>query len=278
MRTKNPPAEPLFLRTDHGERFCLYYPPSSNKTLQGMFIYIHPFAEEMNKSRRMIALQARAFASKGVGVFQIDLFGCGDSQGNFKDASWQIWKQDISAAKYWIESHVDVPIYLWGLRLGALLALDFAKESEYVFNKIILWQPIINGHTFLTQFLRLKLASQMISRASDTTTNIQTMRNIFLSGTSLEIAGYELSSELACKIDNLRLRELMITQSHIHWFAITSGAGQTLSPAEMSVENLWKQSGINLDIHLISCQPFWATQEITECHELISATSKLVAD
>lgn len=118
----------------------------------------------------------------------------------------------------------------------------------------------------------------MISRESDTTINVQTMRNIFLSGASLEIAGYELSSELACKIDNLRLSELMIAQSHIHWFAITSGAGQTLSPAEMGVENLWKQSGVNLDIHLISCQPFWATQEITECHELISATSKLVAD
>ncbi len=53
----------------------------------------------MNKSRRMAALQARAFAAMGFGVLQIDLFGCGDSSGDFSDARWDIWKQDLAIAR-----------------------------------------------------------------------------------------------------------------------------------------------------------------------------------
>lgn len=45
---------------------------------RGSIVYIHPFAEEMNKSRRMAALQARALTLAGFAVLQLDLIGCGD--------------------------------------------------------------------------------------------------------------------------------------------------------------------------------------------------------
>lgn len=277
MSMGNFPAEPFFLKTDQGERFCLYYQPSQDKIVHGIFIYVHPFAEEMNKSRHMVALQSRAFAAIGFGVLQIDLFGCGDSSGDFKDASWQIWKQDILAAKRWLESQTSAPIYLWGLRLGAMLVLDFAKDSKDIFSSIVIWQPVINGHSFLTQFLRLKLASQMMTRDTDKLTGIQAMRDVLATGVSLEIAGYKLSSQLAIMIDSLKMSELIVTQSSIHWFEITPETGRSLSPAGMAVVNSWNQSGVNPDIQLVPCQPFWATQEITECSELITATSKLFA-
>jgi len=73
------PAEPFFLKTATGKRFCLYHAPASGRKCPGVFIYVHPFGDEMNKSRRMAALQARAFAESGFGVLQIDLYGCGDS-------------------------------------------------------------------------------------------------------------------------------------------------------------------------------------------------------
>ena len=102
-------------------------------------------------------MQARAFAAMGFGVLQIDLFGCGDSSGEFRDARWDIWKHDLSVAKRWIENRTSSPTSLWGLRLGALLALDFAKSSGDSFDQIILWQPVINGESFLNQFLRLQI-------------------------------------------------------------------------------------------------------------------------
>lgn len=277
MYIKNPSAEPFFLKTEQGERFCLYYQPFGSRPAHGIFIYVHPFAEEMNKSRRMAALQSRAFAAIGFGVLQIDLFGCGDSSGDFKNACWQIWKHDLAAAKEWIESHTNAPIYLWGLRLGAMLALDFARDSKDTFNSIVMWQPVISGKSFLTQFLRLKLANQMMTNDTGKSAGIQAMRDMLASGVSLEIAGYKLSSEMAITIDSLKMNELIVTRSHIHWLEVVPETGRALSPAGMAVVNAWKQSGINPDIQFVPCQPFWATQEITECRELITTTSDLFA-
>ena len=181
------PAEPFFLKTDLGKRFCLFHSPHPDSEPRGAFIYIHPFGDEMNKSRRMAAMQARAFASIGFGVLQIDLFGCGDSSGEFRDASWNIWKDDLSVAKKWIENRISCPISLWGLRLGALLALDFAKSSENTFDHIILWQPVINGESFLNQLLRLRMANEMLAEeGAKKATGRSMMRNRLANGKHLK--------------------------------------------------------------------------------------------
>ena len=65
-------------------------------------VYIHPFAEEMNKARRMAALQSRALAAAGFDVLQIDLLGCGDSSGDFGDATWNDWVNDVVHGCRWL--------------------------------------------------------------------------------------------------------------------------------------------------------------------------------
>jgi exosortase A-associated hydrolase 2 len=95
----HPPAQAFFLDATPGQRFCMYYSVAVDTKIQGAIIYIHPFADEMNMSRRMAALQAKQFAAKGFAVLQIDLLGCGDSSGEFGDARWDIWKEDIALAK-----------------------------------------------------------------------------------------------------------------------------------------------------------------------------------
>ncbi len=153
------------MKTESGQCFCLFHKPHPGKECLGAIIYIHPFGEEMNKSRRMAAMQARTFAAMGFGVLQIDLFGCGDSSGEFSDARWDIWKQDVSFARNWLENRISAPVSLWGLRLGALLALDFARSQAETIDRIILWQPVINGESFLNQFLRLRMANEMLADA-----------------------------------------------------------------------------------------------------------------
>jgi len=272
------PAEPFFLKTDYGERFCLFYPPRSSDERSGAFIYIHPFGDEMNKSRRMAAMQARAFAAMGFSVLQIDLFGCGDSSGEFRDARWDIWKHDLSVAKRWIENRTSSPTSLWGLRLGALLALDFAKSSGDLFDQIILWQPVINGELFLNQFLRLQLAKEMFADAgTGKTPGKNMMRNCLENGETLEIAGYELTSSLAAAIDNLKATDLIVTKGAIHWFEIVAEPGRSMGPAGTSVITEWRRKGIDPHVYLVPCVPFWATQEISECPELVSATLNVFA-
>jgi len=62
-----------------------------------MVVFAQPFVEEMNKSRRMAALQARALAGQGWAVLLPDLLGCGDSPGDKGDARWTAWVDDSVA-------------------------------------------------------------------------------------------------------------------------------------------------------------------------------------
>src|SRR6218665_17582 len=110
---------PFFLdAADGGQRYCIH-PPAQGSVKRGQMLYLHPFAEEMNKTRRMAALQARALAQAGFEVLQLDLLGCGDSAGDFGDASWQGWLDDVHLACAWLQSQPrPAPLWLWGLRAG----------------------------------------------------------------------------------------------------------------------------------------------------------------
>ncbi|HEX6736185.1 MAG TPA: hydrolase 2, exosortase A system-associated, partial [Azonexus sp.] len=88
--------QPDFLTVHGGQRFCLFH-PAQDGVAKGAVLYLHPFAEEMNKARRMAALQSRALAAAGYDVLQFDLLGCGDSSGDFADATWPAWREDVLA-------------------------------------------------------------------------------------------------------------------------------------------------------------------------------------
>jgi exosortase A-associated hydrolase 2 len=269
------PAEPFFLKTGSGQRFCLYHPPFPGKEHIGSFIYVHPFAEELNRSRRMAALQARAFAALGFGVLQIDLLGCGDSSGDFGDARWSRWKDDLATAWNWLQKRDSVPIGLWGLRLGALLALDFSKESRSAVNTLVLWQPVINGEVFLTQFLRMRMASEMLLGSDHKLLGTQEMRRMLAGGETIEVAGYELAPALAASIDTLSLADLAVLDTAIHWFEIVPEPEHPLPSPAVRVMDSWQQQGVKFQTHPVPGSPFWASQEITECRSLLSATTEI---
>jgi len=153
-------------------------------------VYAHPFCEEMNKARRMAALQSRRFAAAGYAVLQIDLFGCGDSSGDFVDARWGIWKNDLRTAASWLNSRVGGTSGLWGLRLGAVLAADVARDPAMGIENLLLWQPVSNGEQYLTQFLRLRLAAEMLADGA-AQTGVRELRESLAHGATLEIAGYD---------------------------------------------------------------------------------------
>lgn len=278
-RLPHQPAQPFFLKVESGERFCIYYPPVKVKKCLGSFIYIHPFAEEMNKSRRMIAMQSKALSELGYAVLQIDLFGCGDSSGDFVDATWEIWLEDIAAAEKWLmEKQQHSSIGLWGLRLGGTLALNYAKKSSSKFSTIILWQPVVNTENYLNQFLRLHLAGEMIAGEGRRATGTSHLRNELAAGYSVEIAGYQLSPALARSVSELNTTNLIVTSCPVHWFDITSESKKMLSSASENLFHLWRSQGVDLQVHFISCSQFWASQDITICPELTSVMAELLSN
>ena len=268
------PFEPFFLPAACGERFCIFHPAAG--TPRGAIVYLHPFAEEMNKSRRMAALQSRALAAHGFAVLQIDLLGCGDSSGEFGEARWEIWKHDAVLAVQWIRRRVRAPVHLWGLRLGALLALDIAADCDESIGSFLLWQPVIDGESFLTQFLRLRVATGMINDGV-AQTSTQDLRKELNAGAVMEIAGYDLAPELAHAIDRLKLAELAPRDAPVHWFEVVPEASRPLSPASRRVENAWIARGVEVNVRTVAGEPFWNTIEIAVCPALLDATDEAIS-
>ena len=267
-----PSAIPFFLKVGQGQRFCLFHPPAGD--CRGAVLYVHPFAEELNRSRRMAALQSRALAALGYGVLQIDLYGCGDSSGDFGDARWDLWKQDLAAGAAWLSQRLDRPVALWGLRLGALLALDYAHTAPDPVAAMILWQPVLNGSSYLTQFLRLRVANTMLGEAAQQS-GTGAMRAMLQAGETIEIAGYDLAPELALAIDGLDAPEAMAPRPGcpVHWFEALGPSSQSLPAGAVRVSNDWRGRGVSLQMQALQCPPFWTTAEITECPAWIDATS-----
>ena len=266
------PFEAFFLPAGGGERFCVFHPASGAPL--GSVLYLHPFAEEMHKSRRMAALQARAFAVRGYSVLQVDLFGCGDSSGDFGDARWDAWKDDAALAADWLARHAEGPMHLWGSRLGALLALDYSRQASRSFAGLLLWQPVANGAQFITQFLRLRLTREMLAGGA-AGKGTGELRAQLAAGEALEIAGYELAPELAFAIERLDLAALSPRNLPARWFEINA-EGKT-TPVLRRAAQAWSAAGAEVELHAVRGEPFWSSLEISECPELIAATSEAIA-
>ena len=271
-----PAAQPFFLPATAGQRFCLYY-PAAGDVCRGAVLYVHPFGDEMNKSRRMAALQARALAAKGYSVLQIDLYGCGDSSGEFAEARWDIWKDDLALASAWLLEHAKAPLTLWGLRLGALLALDYGAGAARKPEHMLLWQPVHGGAAFLTQYLRLLSANAMLADAgkpaAEKSGGAAALKASLLGGQMLEVAGYELAPELAAAIDQRDSAKLALPACPVQWFESVASAERALTPAVERIAANWREQGVALQVERVVCQPFWTTQEITVSDDLLTATT-----
>jgi exosortase A-associated hydrolase 2 len=259
---------PFFIESPRGPLFCLYLAPQTN-TIRGGVLYLHPFAEEMHKSRRMAALQARALATQGYAVLQIDLTGSGDSAGDFSDASWSAWKDDALLAYQWLAKTINKPIGLWGLRTGGLLALDISRQLPAV-DRLILWQPVTNGDLFLHQFLRIKLANEMLTR-KQSKTNTKELRASLANGDSVEVAGYRLSPTMAHELAQIQFPALP-PPCPVLWLEAGPDKDAQITPASHSIIDAWREAGAMVHAKALTSAPFWNTQEITESPEFITAT------
>lgn len=263
------PREPV----GQGQRYCLLHRPAPGLTLRGAIVYVHPWCEEMNKSRRMAALQARALAEQGWAVLQVDLLGCGDSSGDFGDASWGAWIDDLIAAAQWLHARFDAPLWFWGLRAGCLLAIEAANQLEGSAN-LLFWQPVLNGKTLLQQFLMLRLAGLMQDGKAQGV--IQGLRNELAAGQAIEVAGYVLAPALADGLAAASLRPPRQGGRAI-WFEVMPQLGNTPSPALVQAQKVWSEAGTTVQLATVAGPQFWQTTEIEDAAELIGATlEKLV--
>ena len=230
-------------------------------------VYVHPFAEEMNKSRRMAALGARALADAGHAVLQVDLSGCGDSAGDFDAASWPQWQADLAAAAAWLQQRVAAPLCWWGLRAGCLLAAQAA--AQLATPRLLLWQPVASGKLVLQQFLRMKLAAGFASAAPKVSSD--EWRAQLAAGRTVEVAGYGLTAAVADGLGAAGF-DAPTPAGRVDWIDVANDAGMAATPASLAAQVAWQRGGWDVRARVAVGPAFWQSVEIEVAPQLLTAT------
>lgn len=247
----------------------------SREPLQGAtaaVLIVPPFAEEMNKSRRMITQVASRLAEHGIATVLPDLYGTGDSDGDFAEADWIGWREDLRLVCRWCDAHVAPVTAILAIRLGcalAVAALDAGKLASI--ERTVLWQPVFDGKRFLGQLLRLRQAANLMSR--DSTETPAQLRARLAAGETLEVAGYGLSSKLAEQLDGVAVpAALPATLGRVRWLELVREAGAELPPPSARLIDATRKHGIPIDVATFTGEPFWAAVEIASNEQMIDAT------
>jgi len=257
-------VEAFFLPAAPGQRFAVLHRPSTGQAVRGGVVYVHPLAEEMNCSRGVVARQARLFAAAGFAVLQLDLHGCGDSSDDFGDATWAGWQADVHLACDTLQKEISAPLCLWGLRAGALLAAQVARQRPDA-PALLLWQPLWNGALGLRQLLRLKLAGELMTGGEGGGSKV--LRQKLQAGETLEIAGYRLSPALAAALEAAAWPEDMAPR-RIAGFELVADAARELSPVATAQLASWRAAGHAAALNSIACPAFWQTPGLDAAPEL----------
>jgi uncharacterized protein len=268
-----PPLEAKFHPApDGGQRLYLHHTPPAGTPLRGAVLYVHPWAEEMNKSRRMAALASRALAADGWAVLQIDLLGCGDSSGDFGSATWEAWVDDVARAARWLhKDHPGAPLWLWGLRAGALLAAAAAPHIGSPAN-LLFWQPSLQGKAVLQQFLRLKAAAQLANGGGKAV--LDAARADLTAGHQVEVAGYLLGPALGHSLVSATLKPLPAVSgcAKLVWLETSTAPDPSVTPAARAAASDWQAAGWDVSLQAVPGPAFWQTVEIEDAPALLSST------
>ncbi len=234
-------------------------------------LIVPPFAEEMNKCRRQLALLSEQLAASGVATVLPDLYGTGDSGGEFRDASFDVWREDLEACIAHAQSRGLTIRHAVAVRFGCLLLLDMLERTQQSIDSCVFWQPVLKGSRYLKQFLRLRVAASMMQSGSAET--VEGLRAA-LASAPLEVAGYELSGELA---DSIEAAELAVwpeaTVERLLVAEISTRAESGVSVAAKRAIAAATDQGVDAESVCVAGEPFWTSTEIVTNADLNELTS-----
>jgi len=233
-------------------------------------LIVPPFAEEMNKTRKMLTDVGQALQARGVATVVVDPYGTGDSEGEFQDATCACWIQDLAHAASWAADEGWPIEGLLCVRLGCVLGAQVAQEALRGVQRTVFWQPVIDGDRFLAQFLRLRVAASMMEAARE---SVSQLRQTLREGRCVEVAGYELSPQLAAELERLRLADGLRTHlGLLHWMEVTRDLQAGTGVASETCLGVARSRRLETTVRTVTGEPFWASTEIVRIPELIEST------
>jgi acyl transferase domain-containing protein len=144
--------EPFYFG-DPQKRLCGIHHPPSGKTERNEGVLIcHPMPQEYIHCYWSLRELSELLSMEGYHVLRFDYFGTGDSEGESYEVDINQWRADVLAAADELKNRYGVDkISVIGLRFGATLAFQASSEDSMHFNRLVLWDPVLNGETLIKE-------------------------------------------------------------------------------------------------------------------------------
>jgi len=123
--------------------------PGSGDTVA---LLCNPFGQETVRTHRMYRVLADRLARSGVDVLRFDYHATGDSPGDDNEGESEGWALDLASAHEELLRRSRASRIVWlGARLGATLAIKASIAVERAPDRLILWEPIVDGRAYLRE-------------------------------------------------------------------------------------------------------------------------------
>lgn len=258
--------QPFFLDGSRGRIFVMLRSPAAASRC---VLFVPPFGEEMNRCRRQITETAQRLVASGLSAVIPDLFGTGDSEGEFSHASWEGWVDDIRRVGEWVQSEAHQVEAIVAIRLGCSLAAEAVASSSLSVQRTVFWQPVYSGSDYLRHFLRLRVAASIGTGMPETVNQLEAR---LASGETVEIAGYTITPAL---YESLRDIELDASASEalgrLRVFQVKRNViSRNVKPVGRAKSDHFGA------LYIVQGEPFWASNEVVTNAELSARTVEAI--
>jgi pimeloyl-ACP methyl ester carboxylesterase len=152
-------------------------------------VLCNPFGIEAMSAHRAYRHLAERLADAGISAVRFDYHGTGDSSGSDDDPDrLGAWVESVRACVKWLRARDGVSeVSLFGVRFGALVAMQAANASEPRIEGLVLMAPAATGRSWLREQRAFQSMRGRPSEVAD----------------GEEVVGFHITSETATAISGL---------------------------------------------------------------------------
>ena len=253
-----------FCQGTKGPLFRLTRTPQSVKA---HLLFIAPLFEQANQTRHHVTRSAINGYHQEIETIIFDHYGTGDSAGELFEVDLVLWQQDIAEQILVIQNRSSKPIYL-SVPLSAVLLLTEQILSQV--KGLFLLQPELDGKRFTQQFKRLALVAQPHTKK-------QTKVDSLLQHPNIEIAGYQVQTQLLTDLAQQNFAQLLGFVGECYWFEWL-GINDRLTAQKVQQLQALKHQCSRFKSHIVTDVKFWQSSSLTLSDDYLKCEQTLFTD
>jgi exosortase A-associated hydrolase 2 len=222
----------------------------------------------------MLALLGQRLASAGVLFVLPDLYGTGDSDGDFEESTWEQWTSNIRSVTEALADYGIARLDVLALRSGVFLIPGLDGSDFPSPEKVVMWSPVQRGAKMIDQILRSKVIKDSTSTDS---ASVATVRNEIRRAGDMEVAGYRMTNNLVASIDGLELSRLRLPRnSAVHWIDVSPVTTDRIPPSVEETKSAWQDRVKAVSYSRVIGPQFWMGPEIDLVPDLLTQTAEIL--